>query len=59
MVIATLLSRLTLTMDAARMGAMHTVDDFVAAAVTKVTLQQEGATWLRMRQRAPAASPAA
>lgn len=53
MVIATLLSRLTLKMDAQRMGAMQTVDDFVAAAVTKVTLQQQGATWLRMGLRAP------
>lgn len=56
MVVAMLMSRLTLKMDAERMSAMKTVDDYAAASVTKVTLQQEGATWLRMVPRVPTAA---
>lgn len=53
MVVATVLSWLHITMDEERMGSMHTVDDYAGAAVTKITLQHNDASWLRMRQRAP------
>lgn len=51
LVVASLVSRMHITMDPQRMAHMHTVEDYVASTVMSVVLQSDGPCWLRMRRR--------
>lgn len=55
LVVASLVSKLHITMDEQRMAHMRTVEDYVASTVVSVVLQSNGPCWLRMRHRAAAA----
>ena len=54
MVVASLVSRLHVTMDAQRMPHLRTVEDYVGETVTRITLQRSSPCWLRMQPRVPA-----
>lgn len=54
MVVASVVSRLHVTLDAQRMGHLRTVEDYVGETFTRITLQRVSPCWLRM---APRASP--
>eukprot|EP00892_Ulva_mutabilis_P006218 jgi/Ulvmu1/3969/UM181_0003.1 len=51
LLVAMVVSRLHVTMDAQRMAHMHSVEDYYGATITKVSLQQPTPAWLRMRPR--------
>ena len=53
MVVASLVSRLHVAVDAQRMPHLRTVEDYVGEAVTRITLQRSSPCWLRMRPRVP------
>lgn len=48
MMVAAVVSRMHVTLDA-RMAHLRSVEDYVATTATRLTLQTEGPTWLRMR----------
>jgi len=49
MVVAMVLSRMHVTLDAQRMGHLRTVEDYVDETIFIVTLQRATPAWLRMR----------
>lgn len=51
MVVAMVLSRLHVALDAQRMPHLRTVEDYLAETTFKVTLQRETPAWLRLRPR--------
>ena len=54
MLVASLLSRLHVTLDAERMAHLCTVEDYVGETLTRITLQRSSPCWLRMQPRVPA-----
>ena len=54
MVVASMVSRLHVAVDAQRMPYLRTVEDYVGETVTRITLQRSSPCWLRMRPRVPA-----
>eukprot|EP00892_Ulva_mutabilis_P010425 jgi/Ulvmu1/7755/UM039_0063.1 len=54
MLVTSLVSALHITVDAQRMSHLRSVEDYVAEARTRITLQREAPCWLRMKPRAPA-----
>ena len=56
LMVAAVVSRLHVTLDAARMAHLRTVEDYIGTTATRLTLQTASPTWLRMRPRATAAA---
>eukprot|EP00892_Ulva_mutabilis_P006220 jgi/Ulvmu1/3970/UM181_0004.1 len=53
MVVAMVLARLHVTLDAQRMAHVRSVEDYYGECVFKVTLQRSSPCWLRLRPRMP------
>ena len=53
MLVASIVSRLHVTMDTQRMAHLQTVEDYVDETLTRMSLQRSSPCWLRMRPRVP------
>lgn len=49
--VASVVSRLHVTLDAQRMGHLRTVEDYIGETCTRLTLQRFSPCWLRMAPR--------